>query len=95
MPEPSLLAASIGIKEPAFSKFLRGKAGAAFAQAAASIIIDGRLLRMRTSLIAEPAQLSDPLWQEIADGDVTAPFIAMAEKLVPRASWKSLSDQVC
>jgi hypothetical protein len=36
-------------------------------------------------MIADPAQLSDPLWQEIAGGDVTAPFIAMAEKLVPGA----------
>lgn len=41
MTEPTLLAASIDIKEPAFRKFLRGKAGAAFAQAAASIIIGG------------------------------------------------------
>lgn len=41
MTEPTLLAASIDIKEPAFSKFLRGNAGAAFAQAAASIIIGG------------------------------------------------------
>jgi hypothetical protein len=41
MTEPSLLAASIDIKEPAFGRFLRGKAGAAFAQAAASIIIGG------------------------------------------------------
>jgi hypothetical protein len=39
------------------------------------------LERMRASMIAEPAQLSDPLWLEIAGGDVTAPFIAMAEKL--------------
>jgi hypothetical protein len=39
------------------------------------------LRRMRTSMIVEPTELSDPLWQEIARSDVTAPFIAMAEKL--------------
>jgi hypothetical protein len=41
------------------------------------------LQRMRTAMIAEPTELSDPEWREIAHGDVTAPFIAMAEKLAP------------
>jgi hypothetical protein len=41
MTEPSLLAAAIQMKEPTARKFLRGAAGDAFAQAAASIIVDG------------------------------------------------------
>lgn len=41
------------------------------------------LQRMRASLAAAPAQLSDPVWHEIEEGDVTGPFIEMAEKLAP------------
>jgi hypothetical protein len=51
------------------------------------------LERMRTSMAAEPTELSDLLWQEIAHDDVTAPFIAMAEKLAPPARRESSFDQ--
>jgi hypothetical protein len=51
------------------------------------------LERMRTSMAAEPTELFDLLWQEIAHDDVTAPFIAMAEKLAPPARREGSSDQ--
>jgi hypothetical protein len=46
-----------------------------------------------SEVIRRPKELSDLLWQEIAHDDVTAPFIAMAEKLAPPARRESSSDQ--
>jgi hypothetical protein len=43
------------------------------------------LQRMRTAMTADPTELSDPVWQEITRGDLTAPFIALAEELAPGA----------